>query len=259
MAVEDSRMSFGGHLEVLRQMLFRIIAVVLICATAVFCFKEETFAILLAPRNNSFLTFRAIEKLLRHLGSDFCFEQYDIQLISTELSAQFMTHLETACMLGALVASPFIIYELFRFINPALYDNEKRYSAVICVTSYVLFLIGVLMNYFILFPVAFRFLGTYQIDSSVISQITISSYISTFTTLSFTMGLVFELPVLSFILGKLGLLKAGFMRKYRRHSLIAIMVVAAFITPPDIFTLCLVTIPLYLLYEVSIYIVSKLG
>ena len=113
------------------------------------------------------------------------------------------------------------------------------------------------MNYFILFPVAFRFLATYQVDATVVSTITISSYISTFSTLSFTMGLVFELPVLSFILAKLGILSASFMRQYRRHSLVLIMVVAAFITPPDIFTLCLVTIPLYLLYEASIVIAAR--
>ena len=116
---------------------------------------------------------------------------------------------------------------------------------------------GVVMNYFILFPVAFRFLATYQVDAAVVSTITISSYISTFSTLSFTMGLVFELPVLSFILAKLGILSASFMRQYRRHSLVLIMVVAAFITPPDIFTLCLVTIPLYLLYEASIVIAAR--
>lgn len=252
-------MSFGSHLEVLRQMLFRVLSVVIACAAVIFCFKEETFAILLAPRNTDFITFRTIERILRSFGKDFSFEEYDISLISTELSAQFMTHLETACLLGVLLSSPYIIYELFKFVSPALYDNEKRYSVGICVSSYVLFIIGVLMNYFVLFPIAFRFLGTYQVDASVVSNITISSYISTFSTLSFTMGLVFELPILSFILAKIGILSAEFMKKYRRHSLVAIMVVAAFITPPDIFTLCLVTLPLYLLYEVSIVIVARVS
>lgn len=255
--VEDSRMSFGDHLEELRKMLFRVLAVVAACAAAVFCFKDTTFALLLAPRNTDFITFRAIEKILHYFGSSFTFETYDIQLISTELSSQFMTHLESSCIIGALLASPFIIYELYRFVSPALYDNERRYSTGICVTSYVLFMTGVVMNYFILFPVAFRFLATYQVDAAVVSTITISSYISTFSTLSFTMGLVFELPVLSFILAKLGILSASFMRQYRRHSLVLIMVVAAFITPPDIFTLCLVTIPLYLLYEASILIAAR--
>lgn len=257
MAVEDSTMSFGDHLEVLRKMIFKVLSVVIALATVVFCFKEETFKLLLAPRNTDFITFRTIEKIMRYFGSSFEFDQYAIQLISTELSSQFMTHLETACIIGALLASPFIIYELYKFVSPALYENEKKYSTTICVTSYFLFMLGVLMNYFVLFPIAFRFLGTYQVDTTVVSNITIASYISTFATLSFTMGLVFELPILGFILGKIGFIKSSFMRKYRRHSLIIIMVVAAFITPPDIFTLCLVTIPLYLLYEVSILIVSK--
>lgn len=255
--VEDSRMSFGEHLEALRKMLFRILLVTLVCSVVVFYFKDLTFKYLLAPRNTDFITFRTIEKIFRHLGKDFTFETYDIQLISTELSSQFMMHLESAFIIGALISSPFIIYELFKFIAPALHDNERKYSVGICVTSYILFLIGVVMNYFVLFPIAFRFLGTYQVDKTVVSNITIASYISTFSTLCLTMGLVFELPVLGFILAKINLLKSKFMRKYRRHSLIVIMVVAAFITPPDIFTLCLVTLPLYLLYELTILIVAK--
>ena len=250
-------MSFGDHLEVLRKMLFRVLVVVTSCATAVFCFKDETFAVLLAPRNTDFITFRAIERILHLFGSTFRFESYNIQLISTELSSQFLTHLESSFIVGAVVSSPFIIYQLYRFISPALYDNERRYSVGICLTSYFLFMLGVVMNYFILFPIAFRFLATYQVDAAVVSTITISSYISTFATLSLSMGLVFELPVLSFILAKLDVLSASFMKQYRRHALVLIMVVAAFITPPDIFTLCLLTIPLYLLYEVSIVIVSK--
>lgn len=250
-------MSFGDHLEVMRKMILRVLAVVTVFATAVFCFKDETFALLLAPRNSDFITFRAIEKIMHSFGSSFSFEPYDVQLISTELSSQFMTHLQSACVLGALLASPYIIYELYRFVSPALYDSEKKYATCICSVSYLLFMVGVVMNYFVLFPIAFRFLATYQVDSSVVSTITIGSYISTFSTLSFTMGLVFELPVLSFILARLGILRSSFMKNYRRHSLVFIMIVAAFITPPDIFTLCLVTIPLYMLYEVSIMIVSK--
>ncbi|MCF0179530.1 MAG: twin-arginine translocase subunit TatC [Bacteroidales bacterium] len=257
MAVEDSRMSFGNHLEELRQMIIRILIAIIVCAIIVFWFKEETFALLLAPRNSDFITFKVIERLASYFGNNLIFEQYDIKLISTELSAQFMAHLEVACMLGALIASPFVIYELFKFISPALYENEKRYSVGICTTSYILFMIGFLMNYFILFPIAFRFLGTYQIDNIVQSQITITSYISTFITLSLAMGLIFELPVMSFILGKIGLIKSAFMKKYRGQSLIIIMIISAFITPPDLFTLFLVSIPLYLLYELSILIVAK--
>lgn len=254
---EENRMSFGDHLEVLRKMILHVLSVTMVCAIGIFCFKEETFAFLLAPRNTEFITFRTIEKILHYFGNGYVFDAYDIQLISTELSSQFMSHLETSFLLGVLLASPYIIYEVYKFISPALYENERKYSTGVCVASYIMFIIGFLMNYFVLFPIAFRFLGTYQVDASVVNTITISSYISTFVSLSFTMGLVFELPVLGFLLGKLGLLKSSFMRKYRRHSIIVIMVVAAFITPPDIFTLFLVTLPLYLLYETSILIVSK--
>lgn len=257
MSVEDSKMSLGEHLEVLRKMLFHVVAVVFIATILVFCFKDLTFKILLAPKDNHFILFTTIEKILHLLGSDFSFESYNIQLISTELSSQFMTHLTTACLIGVLCASPYIIYELFKFITPALYDNEKKYSVGIAISAYILFLVGILMNYFILFPIAFRFLATYQVDPNVVSTITIASYISTFTSLCFTMGIVFEMPILAFILAKLGLIKSEILIKYRKHSVIIIMVVAAFITPPDIFTLILVTIPLYLLYEVCIIITKK--
>ena len=257
--MEESRMSFGDHLEVFRKMLLRVLSIMTVCATVIFCFKDLTFAILLAPRNNNFITFRCIEKIISIFGGNFTFDQYNIQLISTELSSQFMVHLESSFVLGALISSPYIIYEIYKFIAPALYENEKKYSNLVCVTSYILFIVGVLMNYYILFPIAFRFLATYQVADSVVSTIKISSYISTFSSLCLTMGLVFELPILGFLLGKLGVLKSSFMKKYRRHSIIVIMVVAAFITPPDVFTLCLDTIPLYALYELTILIVDKVS
>lgn len=255
--MEDSRMSFGDHLEVFRKMLMRVLSVMTVCATVIFCLKDLTFAILLAPRDNNFITFKFIEKIIALFGGSFTFDQYNIQLISTELSSQFMVHLESSFVLGALLSSPYIIYEIYKFIAPALYENEKKYSNLVCISAYLLFIVGVLMNYYVLFPIAFRFLATYQVADTVVSTITISSYISTFSSLCLTMGLVFQLPVLGFLLAKLGILKSSFMKKYRRHSIIVIMVVAAFITPPDVFTLCLVTIPLYSLYEFTILIVDK--
>ena len=163
-----------------------------------------------------------------------------------------MTHITTAIYLGLLGASPYILYELFRFISPALYETERKYSVKIAVTIYVLFIIGVLMTYYILFPISFRFLGTYSIADRIHSSITLDSYITTFTSLTLVMGLVFQLPVLTFFLGKLGLVNSWMLIDYRRHAFFAIMLVAAIITPPDIMTLILVTIPLYLLFEISI-------
>ena len=255
---DPNLMTFGGHLEVLRQMLFRIIAVVMVLAIAVFCFKDKTFELLLAPSQWDFVTYRYIEKFLHKLGSDFVFNQFHINLIATELSSQFMTHVTTALYLGLLGASPYILVELFRFITPALYENEKKYSGQIAVTMYLLFVIGVLMSYFVLFPISFRFLGTYSVSGMVESNITLKSYIGTFTTLTLVMGLVFQLPVIAFFLGKLEIVSSQLLRQYRKYAFLVIMVVAAIITPPDLMTLILVTIPLYLLYEVSILVLRRM-
>lgn len=258
-AKEDpNAMTFGGHLEVLRQMLFRILAVVMVFAIVIFCFKDKTFEFLMAPSQWDFITYRYIEKILHWLGSSFTFNEYHINLIATELSSQFMTHVTTALYLGLLVASPYVLVELFRFITPALYENEKKYSVRIAIAMYLLFVVGVLMSYFILFPISFRFLGTYSVSAIVESNITLRSYISTFTTLTLVMGLVFQLPVIAFFLGKIGAVKSDFLKRYRKHALVAIMVTAAVITPPDLMTLVLVTIPLYLLYEVSILILKRM-
>ena len=255
---DPNLLTFGGHLEVLRRMLFRIIAVVMVLAIAVFCFKDETFELLLAPSQWDFVTYRYIEAFLHKLGSNFQFNQFHINLIATELSSQFMTHITTALYLGLLGASPYILVELFRFITPALYENEKKYSVSVAVTMYLLFIIGVLMSYFILFPISFRFLGTYSVSGMVESNITLKSYISTFTTLTLVMGLVFQLPVIAFFLGKLGIVRSELLRQYRKYAFLVIMLVAAIITPPDLMTLVLVTIPLYLLYVVSILVLKRM-
>ena len=255
---DPNLLTFGGHLEVLRRMLFRIIAVVMVLAVAIFCFKDKTFELLLAPSQWDFVTYRYIEAFLHKLGSSFTFSEYHINLIATELSSQFMTHISTAFYLALLGASPYILVELFRFITPALYENEKKYSVQVAVIVYVLFIVGVLMSYFVLFPISFRFLGTYQVSGMVESNITLKSYISTFTTLTLVMGLVFQLPVIAFFLGKLNVVSASMLAQYRKYALLVIMVVAAIITPPDLMTLVLVTIPLYLLYEVSILVLRRM-
>lgn len=255
---ETSLYTFGGHLEILRKMLFRIIAVVIVLAAIIFCFKKETFSILLAPRHSDFCTFRLIEHCLQALGWDFHFDKYNIPFISTELSAQFMTHITVSCILAVLLASPYIVFELFKFISPALYDSEKKYSYFVAVIIYALFVLGLLMSYFVLFPISFQFLATYQVDESITSTITLDSYISTFTTLTFLMGVVFQLPVFAYILGKMGFLDADLLRKYRAYAFVIIMIIAAIITPPDIFTLILVTIPIYGLYEASILVLSRI-
>ena len=253
---DGNLLTFGEHLEVFRQMVFRILGVAGLIAVLVFCLKDTTWNILMAPSEWDFCTYRLLETAMREIGIDFRFEEFHVNMIATDLSSQFMTHITTAVYLGLLGASPYILYELFRFISPALYENERKYSVQVAVIIYVLFLLGVLMSYFVLFPISFRFLGTYSVSAKVVSNITLDSYISTFVSLTLVMGVVFQLPVVAFFLGKLGVVSSWMLSKYRKHALIVIMLVAAIITPPDLMTLILVTIPLYLLYEVSIRVVK---
>ncbi len=257
MTENEGFLCFGGHLEVLRQILFRILGVTFVFSCIIFCFKSQTFDILLAPSDSSFITYRSVENLINKFDPSFRFDDFDIDLIATDLSSQFVTHLSTSIYLGLLCASPLIMYELFRFVSPALLENERRYSTKIVISIYALFLMGVLMSYYVLFPISFRFLGTYSVADKVHSMITLDSYISTFISLSLLMGIVFQLPVIAFILSKMGVLQSSQMAKYRKHAFILIMLVAAIITPPDILTLILVSLPLYALYECSTLLVSK--
>ncbi len=250
-------LTFGGHLEVLRQMLFRIISITVVCAIVIFCFKGLVWRVLLAPSEYDFITYRLIEKIIRALGiRDFALGEYHIDLIATDLASQFMRHISTALYLGLICASPYCLFELFRFVSPALYEKERRYSLRILIIVYFLFIIGGLMSYFVIFPISFRFLGTYNVDPRVVSTITLDSYVSTFTSLALIMGLVFQLPILVFVLGKMNILTADMLRAYRKHALFIITAISALITPPDIMSCIFVTLPLYLLYEISIQILK---
>lgn len=193
---------------------------------------------------------------MQKVDKSFYFEPFDVELIATDLSSQFVTHLTTSIYLGLLCASPFIMYELFRFITPALLENERKYSTKIMASVYALFIIGVLMSYYVLFPISFRFLGTYSVADKVHTMITLDSYVSTFVSLTLLLGLVFQLPVIAFILAKMGILNATQMSKYRRHALLIIMLIAAIITPPDIVTLIVVVVPLYFIFEMSICLIK---
>lgn len=252
-------LTFGEHLEVFRRMLFRILGIVAIISLLIFLFKETIWDILLAPSEYNFITYRTIEQIVQRVDPNFHFDKYEVQLIATDLSSQFMTHITTSIYLGCLISSPYILYELFRFTLPALYDNERKYSVYVAVIIYILFVIGVLMSYFIIFPISFRFLGTYSVAEKVNSMITLSSYISTFTSLTLVMGIVFQLPVIIFILAKMGVVDFRILSKYRRYALFIITAISAIITPPDIMTCILVTVPLYLLYECSIWVAKKVN
>lgn len=257
MSGEEGLMTFGGHLDVLRKVMMRILAVTLIFACVIFAFKKATFAVLLSPSEWDFFTYRWLERFIRLFSPDFHFDEFHVDLIATDLSSQFMTHITTSIYLGLLCASPFILYELFKFVSPALLESERKYSVQIVCVVYLLFIVGVLMSYFILFPISFRFLGTYSVADRVHSSITLDSYISTFVTLTLMMGLVFQLPVVAYVLGRMGMVRSSYLIEYRRYAFLTICVVAAIITPPDIMTLILVAVPLYMLYEVSIKVIKS--
>lgn len=242
-------LTFWDHLDELRTSLFRIICAVALFAVIAFVMKEELFGIILAPRSSDFITYRL-------LGT----EEFSIHLMNTGLTEQFMIHMQTAIYAGLLIASPYILYELFRFVSPGLYDNERRYAVWIVGAAYLMFIIGTLVNYFIVFPFTVRFLGTYQVSPDVANMLTLQSYIDTLLGMSLIMGVVFELPVVCALMGRMGLINGNMMSTYRRHALVAILIVAAIITPTtDVFTLFVVALPIYLLYELSILIVKKIN
>lgn len=237
--------TFWDHLDELRTSLLHVMGAVVLFGIIAFCLKDELFAIVLAPRSSDFITYRL-------LGAN----DFSIHLMNTGLTEQFMIHLRTAIYAGLLVASPYILYEIFRFVSPGLYDNERHDAVWIVGAAYLMFLVGTLANYFVIFPFTVRFLGTYQVSPDVANMLTLQSYIDTLLGMSFVMGVVFELPVVCGLLGKMGLLTHTIMSDYRRHALVAILIVAAIITPTtDAFTLFVVALPIYLLYEISIWIV----
>ena len=243
--MKTDSLTFWDHLDVLRSSLIRMGVVVVVFAVVAFCLKESLFSIVLAPRSSDFVTYRL-------LGV----EPFSIHLMNTGLTEQFMIHMRTAIYAGLLVASPYILYELFRFVSPGLYQNERRYALWIVGAAYLMFIVGTLTNYFVVFPLTVRFLGTYQVSPDVANMLTLQSYIDTLLGMSLVMGVVFELPVVCGLLGRMGLITNHMMAEYRRHAIVATLIVAAIITPTtDVFTLFVVALPIYLLYELSIQIV----
>ena len=238
--------TFWEHLDELRSVIIRSLLVVVVAAVAAFFLKDCLFSIVLAPRSSDFISYRLI-------GID---EVFQISLINTGLTEQFMTHMRVAIYTGLLLASPYVLYQLFGFIAPGLYQDERKAATWIGISAYAMFLLGTLVNYLLIFPLTVRFLGTYQVSPDVANMLTLQSYIDTFIGMSFVMGVVFELPVVCAILGKMGLINGRMMAQYRRHAVVAILIVSAIITPTtDAFTLLIVALPIWLLYEVSIWIV----
>lgn len=227
-------MTFWEHLDELRSRLWRILVAALAAAVVCFCFKEPLFRLLLLPKPAG------------------------MQLISVELPQQFLIHLRVSFMMGLLVVAPYVLYQLFAFIAPGLYRAERRLTVRAVVGGYILFLAGVALNFFVIFPFTVNFLGNYQVVADVTNHITLQSYISLLLTMSLLLGAMFELPVVCWLLGRIGLLKAAAMRRYRRHALVVILVLGAVVTPTgDPVTLSLVALPVYALYELSILLVAR--
>ena len=255
----EEKMTFWEHVEVFRKVVFRCLAIWLLCAIAAFVFKDEVFSILFAPSKSDFILYDILCLISCKINVEvLCPGSFEIDFINTQLASQFMTHLSVSMWLGVVAAMPYLIYQLYGFVSPALYDNERRYSYYLIFCSVILFTCGVLLNYFVIFPFSFRFLSTYQVSSEVVNQIALSSYISTFFMLSLMIGIIFEIPIMAYFLAKLDLISAEIMRKYRKHAFVVICIIAAIITPTaDIFTLMLVALPIALLYELSIAIVRR--
>ena len=240
-------LTFWDHLDELRSVIIRILVITVLAAIVAFCFKDELCAIILAPRTSDFITYRLMGV-----------EPFSIHLMNTGLTEQFMIHMKTAFYAGILVASPYIIYLLFGFVSPALYDNERKYATALVASGYGMFMLGTALNYLLIFPLTVRFLGTYQVSPDVANMLTLQSYMDTLIMMSLVMGVVFELPVVSWLLGKMGLVNRQLMRTWRKHAVVAILVVSAIITPTtDAFTLFVVALPIWLLYELSILIVKS--
>lgn len=256
MTDNNSAMTFWDHLDVLRGSLLRMAVVTVACAVVAFAFKDAVFAAILAPKHDDFILYRLLAGVSGWLA-DGSPSSFHVELINTELAEQFKIHVKTSLYVGLMAASPYCLYELFRFVSPGLYPKERRYGVRAVVSGYVMFLLGVALCYFLIFPLTFRFLGTYQVSPDVENLITLQSYMDTLLVMCFLLGILFELPIVCWVLGKLGILRRTFMRRYRKHAVVVILVVSAIITPTsDIFTLCIVALPICLLYEVSTFLVK---
>ena len=237
-------------------MLLKIAIVAILCGIVAFLFKDFLFDIVFAPKHDDFITYRWLDRI-GGFFSDSSIEGFAVSLINTGLAQQFVVHMKTAFCFGVLCASPYILYQLFRFVSPALYAEEKNYAIQVVGSGYLMFLIGVGIGYFLIFPLTFRFLGTYQVSDEVTNMISLDSYMATMVMICLAMGIVFELPVISWLFARMGLVNSRIMKKFRKQSIVAILILAAIITPTsDAFTLLAVSLPMYLLYEASIVLVG---
>jgi len=251
---KEDEMSFLEHLEALRWHIIRSLGAIFIIAIGVFMAKDFVFGtVILGPTKESFTTYRFFCSILDSL----CFHPDGLQIINRDLQENFINHLKVSFWLGLVVAFPYVFYEFWKFVKPGLYAKEVQAARGIVFICSSLFLTGVMFGYFVISPFAVTFLSTYELDSSIQSTVTLSSLVNSMTMFTLPVGIIFELPVVVFFLAKIGLVTPQFMRQYRKHAFVAILIMAAILTPPDMVTQLLIAGPLYLLYEASIIICKR--
>lgn len=257
----NKEMSFLDHLEALRWHIIR--SALAVCVFSILAFIEKDFifdSIIFAPKSPEFWSNRMMALLADYVGIESLkINTHPLQLISINMSGQFMVHVWTAIIAGLIISSPYIIYQFWSFIKPALYENERKHATGAVFYMTFLFFLGIMFGYFLIVPLSIDFLGSYSISDVIVNQINVLSYISTVTSIVIAGGVIFELPIIAFFLSKVGILTPSFMRKFRKHSYVVLLVISAIITPPDIFSQIMVCIPLVLLYEVSIVISAKVN
>lgn len=251
-----AEMSFLEHLEELRWHIIRSVSAIVIFAVVAFIFKDIIFdKIILNPRTPEFWTNRMFAKLGDAVGTEALkINEKPLELISIKIAGQFMTHIWTSIIVGFIVASPVVFYEFWRFIKPALYDTEKKYATGAVIFTTLLFMLGVVFGYYLIVPLSIHFLGTYNVSGDVTNQINLNSYIGSVTSIILASGVVFLLPIFSYFLSKVGLVTPQFMKTYRKHAYVVMLLLSAVITPPDVFSQIMVCIPLVILYEIGIMI-----
>jgi sec-independent protein translocase protein TatC len=256
-----AEMTFWDHLDVLRHALFRIIGVWLVLAVVYFAAMPTLFdEVVLAPCRNDFIFYDMLRRVGDTFGltDDFFTQEFSVKLVNINLAAPFLIHMSTAFWMAVVTTMPYILYEVWRFVRPALYPKELSGVRKALVLGTVMFFAGVLIGYFMVYPLTLRFLSTYTLSAQIENIISLNSYIDNFMMLILCMGLAFELPLLTWLLSIMGVVDKAFLRKYRRHAVVAIVIIAAVITPTgDPFTLTIVSLPLYLLYEISILMIKE--
>ncbi|WP_432708104.1 twin-arginine translocase subunit TatC [Pedobacter sp.] len=255
----ETEMSFFDHIDVLRKHLLRALLVTVIFTILAFYFYEFIFeTVIMGPKKPDFWTYRMMCSLVESfpsLGQDFCITEINGKIINTEMAGQFTLQINSCIMAGIVFAVPYLLFELWLFIKPALHDNERKSASGFVFFSSLLFIIGILFGYFIICPLSINFLTNFSVSKEIENTFTITSYLSSVATLTIGTGIIFELPVVIYILSKFGIMTPAFMRASRRYAAVLILVIAAIVTPtPDMITMLVVAFPLFILYELSIFI-----